>query len=116
MEISNEKKFSLTIDKVRKTLKAEAHGKFNPADAGAFVEEYTKLVGQINPQEYTLSFDSTKLQVSSTDMVPLLTACLELYKKDNFKKIIFDCTSNATLKLQIHRLSKLVELPNYEII
>jgi hypothetical protein len=116
METSNEKKFSITIDRVRKTLYAEAQGTFSPNDAGAFVQEYTKLVGQINPQEYTLNFDSTKLRVSSTDMVPLLTACLELYKKDDFKKIIFDCTANATLKLQINRLSKLVELQNYEII
>lgn len=81
-----------------------------------FVGEYTKLVSQINSQEYTLNFDSTKLRVSSADMVPLLTACLEMYKKDNFNKIIFNCTSNATLKLQINRLSKMVELKNYEIV
>jgi hypothetical protein len=116
MEATNEKKFSLTLNKIEKTLYAEAHGSFKPEDAAAFVEEYTKTVSQINPLEYVLNFDSKMLKVSTQDMVPLLTACLEMYKKDGFHKIVFDCSSNATLKMQIHRLSNKVGLQNCEII
>ena len=116
METQNEKKFSLSLNKGTKILNAEAHGAFNANDAAAFVSEYTQLVGQINPQEFTLDFNSTNLRVSSVDMVPLLTACLEMYKKDNFKKITFDCSTNSTLKLQIRRLSNIVGLQNYEIV
>lgn len=116
METQKEKKFRLSLNKINKILNAEAHGAFNADDAAAFVSEYTQLVGQINPQEFTLDFDSTNLKVSSVDMVPLLTACLEMYKKDNFKKINFHCSTNATLKMQIRRLSNNVGLQNFEIV
>jgi hypothetical protein len=49
-------------------------------------------------------------------MVPMLSACFEMYKKDEFRKIVFNCGTNATLKLQINRVGKTVGLLNYELV
>jgi hypothetical protein len=116
METSNEKKFSLMLNKAEKILNAETHGLFKPEDAAAFVADYTHIVGQINPAEYTLHFDSAQLKVSTQDMIPLLSACFKMYKKDGYKKIIFDCGTSATLKMQIRRVGTMVGLENYEIV
>ena len=44
----------------------------------------------------------------------MLKACLEMYKKDGFKNIVFDCGS-LVLKMQVQRLVKEVGLPNVTI-
>lgn len=116
MDTTNEKKSELKLDKVSKILFAKVQGAFKPEDANDFVMAYTQNVAGINPKEYELHFDSTLLRVSTQDMVPMLSACFEMYKKDDFRKIVFDCGTNSTLKLQINRVSKNVGLQNYELI
>jgi hypothetical protein len=49
-------------------------------------------------------------------MIPMLSACFEMYKRDGYKKIIFDCGNSATLKMQIRRVGTMVGLKNYEIV
>ncbi len=116
MDTANEKKFNLKLDKPGKVFFAEVHGAFKPEDANAFVVEYTQIVNSINTTEYELRFDSTKLRVNSQEMVPMLAACFEMYKQGNYRKIVFDCSGNATLKMQIHRVAKMTNLTNAEVI
>jgi hypothetical protein len=116
METTNVKKSELKLDKTSKILFAKVQGAFKPDDATEFVMAYTKNVAEINPKEYELHFDSTQLKVSTQEMVPMLSACFEMYKKDEFRKIVFNCGTNATLKLQINRVGKTVGLLNYELV
>lgn len=116
METTNDKKFSLRLERLKKILFSEVHGSFKPEDANAFVAEYTQIVDSIQPTEYELHFDSTKLKVNTQDMVPMLAACFEMYDKAGFKRIVFDCSGNPTLKMQIHRVANMTKLKNYEIL
>jgi hypothetical protein len=116
MSVTSEKKFELKLDRSANVLKAMVQGFFQPTDAESFVDEYTRNVNIINAKDFELQFDCTNLKVSSTEMVPMLTACFEMYKKDEFKKIIFQCGDNASLKMQIRRVANSVGLPNFEII
>jgi hypothetical protein len=115
MESNNDKKFSLSVNKTGKVVNAMVQGLFQPEDANQFVVAYKKIVGEIKAEEYELHFDSTNLKVNTQDMIPMLSACFEMYKKDNFKKIIFDCGSSATLKMQLRRVAGNVGL-NYEVL
>ena len=47
-------------------------------------------------------------------MTTMLKACLEMYKKDGFKDIVFDCGS-MILKMQIQGLVKEATLTNVTI-
>jgi hypothetical protein len=116
METTGGKKSELKLDKVGKILYATVKGFFQPVDANEFVEEYQKNVKLINPKDYELHFNSRELKVSSQDMVPMLSACFEMYQKDQFKNLIFDCGTNAGLKLQIRRVATSVGLNNFEIL
>lgn len=116
MSTSNGKKFELKLDTAAKVLKAMVEGFFQPEDANGFVQEYTLNLKNINAREYELHFDCKNLKVTAKDMVPMLTACFELYHKDNFKKVIFDCGTNSTLKLQLRRIGNTVGLQNFEIV
>jgi P pilus assembly chaperone PapD len=116
MDTSNDKKFTLRLDKQGKIFYAEVHGSFKPEDANAFVTEYTQNVNSINPTEYELNFDSTKLKVNTQDMVPMLAACFEMYDKAGYRRIVFDCSGNPTLKMQINRVAKMTGLKNYELV
>jgi len=116
METTNVMKSELKLDKTSKILFAKVQGAFKPDDATEFVMAYTKNVAEINPKEYELHFDSTQLKVSTQDMVPMLSACFEMYKKDGFYKTVFDCGTNATLRLQCRRIGNLVGLQNFEIV
>jgi len=116
VEKANEKKSELRLDMKAKILYAMVQGFFKPADANEFVEEYTKNVKTINAKEYELHFDCKSMKVSSQEMVPMLTACFEMYKKDGFTKVVFYCGESASLKLQIRRVGNIVELPNFEVL
>lgn len=122
MTITNDKKFQLNLDKPKKTLFAEVSGSFGPADANGFLEEYITVLKTINANEYTLMFDCENLKVtgkdvkSGVDMTPLLKGCIEQYKNDGFKKVVFKCKKNLIVKMQISRLSREVGLPNFEAI
>lgn len=119
--MTNDKKFNLTLDKASKILFATVGGNFGPDDCNGFVEDYNGKVKIINPNEYELKFDCTKLSVtgknvsSGVNMTEMLQGCLELYKKDGFKKIAFDCKGNAIMGMQLRRLAKNVDLPNFVV-
>jgi hypothetical protein len=117
MEKAKEIKSELKFDTSTKIVNAKVKGFFAPEDAEYFVSEYMKLIKQIDAKEYELQFDCTELRVSAQDMVPVLKGCFDMYKKDGFKKIIFDCGEhNAPLKMQAKRVARMAELENYEVI
>jgi hypothetical protein len=116
METTNGKKSELRLDKASKVLFAMVQGSFKPEDANEFIVAYNANVAQINATEYELRFDCTALKVTTQDMVPMLSACFEMYKKDGFLKTVFDCGTNATLRLQCRRIGNLVGLQNFDIL
>lgn len=113
---NSDKKFQLKLDKRGNILIAVVEGFFQPDDANQFVGEYTKIIAGINAKEFELQFDCKNLKVSSNDMTPMLTACFEMYKKDGFKNIIFDCGTNSTLKLQLGRIARTTGIVSFQIL
>ncbi|MBU3112633.1 hypothetical protein [Clostridium lacusfryxellense] len=117
----NDKKFELKLDKSKQILFAKAFGSFGPADANGFVTEYNVILKSASAKDLELQFDCKELKVSGkdvksgVDMTNMLKACLEMYKKDGFKKIVFDCEKNLVMKMQLQRLAKEVALPNFEV-
>jgi hypothetical protein len=116
MENANEKKFNLSLNRAGKIMNAMVQGFYKPEDANGFVADYSSMVHEIKPAEYELHFDCSNLKVTSQDMLPMLSACMEMYKKDGFKKIVFGCGSNPTLKMQIQRVARNAGLANFEVI
>ncbi|MBW9172638.1 hypothetical protein K2F43_15645 [Clostridium estertheticum] len=112
MTTDNDKKYELKLDKTKQILFAKAFGSFGPSDADDFVRDYTIILKPVNAKEYELQFDCKELKVSGkdtksgVDMTNMLKGCLEMYKKEGFKNIIFDCTKNIVLKMQLQRLCK----------
>jgi hypothetical protein len=121
MVTTNEKKFMLKLDKAKKILFAEVAGSFGPDDANDFVQDYTAILNTIKASEYELLFNCENLKVSGkdvksgVDMTNMLKGCIEMYKKDGFKKVMYDCKKNIIVKMQISRLSREVGLPNFEV-
>lgn len=122
MSTASEKKFKLNLDKTKKILFAEVSGSFGPDDANDFVQKYTAILKTIKANEYELLFNCQDLNVSGkdtksgVDMASMLKGCIEQYKKDGFKKVVYDCQKNLIVKMQISRLSREVGLPNFEVI
>lgn len=91
------KKYQLKLDKVSKILFAKVFGFFTPADATDFLHDYISNVKSIDAKQYELLFDCKELNIAGTDiktgvdMTILLKACIEQYKKDEFKKVTFNC-------------------------
>lgn len=122
MTTTDEKKYEIKLDKATKILFAKAFGSFGPSDANDFVTEYNVNLKNVDAKDFQLKFDCTQLKVTGkdatlgVDMTNMLKACLEMYKKDGFKSIIFDCSKNLLMKLQLSRLAKQVGLANVEFI
>ena len=114
--MSDNSKFFLKLEKLQKTVYASVSGDFGPEDANDFVVDYTKIVKSIDPKEYDLKFDCTKLKVTANNMTEMLQACLEMYKNDGFKSVVFDCTGNVVMGMQLRRLGNSVGLQNFDIV
>ena len=97
-------KYQLKLDKVRKILFAKVFGSFTPTDANNFLHDYIANVKTIEAKQYELLFDCKELNITGTDiktgvdMTILLKACIEQYKKDEFKKVTFNCDNNLNIK------------------
>ncbi|NLL31570.1 MAG: hypothetical protein GX258_11195 [Clostridiales bacterium] len=114
-------KIQFKLDKVNKVLFIKGVGAIGPADAESFIKNYNNYLSSINASEYTLEFDCVGFKVAGkdretgTDMVPMLKACIEMYKKDGFKNVIFICTGNVIMGVQLKRLGREVGLINMEV-
>lgn len=108
--------FKSGINKETKVMYAEASGSFSPEAARETLKQYHENVSQINPAEYTLSIDCSKLNVFSPDVAPILEQCFMLYKQTGFKKIKFTISNSNVLKNQFVRIAKKAGLDNYEIV
>lgn len=115
-------KFTFKLDVVNKKFHIKGVGSISNDDAEYFLSEYNKSIKLIKSSEYELLFDCTELRVSGkdmksgTDMTQILKACLELYKKDSFKNVIFDCKGNLTTGMQLNRLGKEVGLISFQVL
>ncbi|MDF2880054.1 MAG: hypothetical protein K0R54_611 [Clostridiaceae bacterium] len=116
------KKFDLRLERAKKILYATVQGNFGPEDCNGFVTDYNQNVKSVNAKEYELKFDCTKLGVTGksattgVNMTEMLQGCLDMYKKDGFASVVFDCTGNAIMAMQLNRLGKQVGLPNFKVI
>jgi hypothetical protein len=108
--------FNLNADQSSKVLNVQVEGTFSPEDGMASIEAYKKALSTISASEFDIDIDCTKLNVSNADAIPMLEGCFNLYKADGFKKVIFRMVKNPILKMQISRIARKVDLPNYEIV
>lgn len=120
--IKNNEKFQLKLDQTSKQLFAEVSGSFGPDDADGFLKDYFANLKKIDPKDYKLIFDCKELKVtgkdakSGTNMTALLKGCIEQYKKDDFKEVVFNCGSNVIIKMQLGRLSREVGILNCKVV
>lgn len=116
---NNLKKFDFKRNDTTKVLEIFTEGVFTPEDGSEYVKSYKAEVEKINPVEYTLKFDCSNLELNRPAVQPMLQDCFEMYKTNNFKKIIVtvgNSKNSAILKMQIGRLARTVGLNNIEII
>ncbi|MBU5591873.1 hypothetical protein KQI89_08850 [Clostridium sp. MSJ-4] len=114
-----DKKFDFKRNDTTKTLEIFTEGVFTQEDGEEYVKSYKTQVLKINPMEYTLKFDCSDLQLNRPEVLPLLQGCFEMYKMNNFKKILVtvgNSKNSNILKMQIGRLARTVGLNNMEII
>jgi hypothetical protein len=93
-------KIQFKLDKVNKVLFIKGVGAIGPADAESFIKNYNNYLSSINASEYTLEFDCVGFKVAG---------------KDGFKNVIFICTGNVIMGVQLKRLGREVGLINMEV-
>ncbi|MGE8207657.1 hypothetical protein ACQKP0_24610 [Heyndrickxia sp. NPDC080065] len=119
MEIKNMTEkggYIIDVNNIKKLMNIDVKGVFTPEQAVQFHTDYQKQVNSISAKDYTLDIDCTDMQVIKQDMIPLLTKSYELYKTSGFGKIEFKIIKNPIIKMQLNRIAKNIDLPNYEII
>lgn len=103
------------VSTVGNTLKAVLEGQFSPEEIGAFGNAYQAAVKKINPAQYELLLDVTKMPVIASDKQDELKQFLSMYKAAGFKKITMVMQSNAVLSMQTKRLAKEVGLTDFDV-
>lgn len=108
-------KFHIDTNAMTKTLACTVEGNMTVQDADAFINQYHRVVATITPSQYILTFDCTKLGVSTKESQERLATCFQLYKQAHFKQIIFHTGNNSILKMQFTRLAHGANLDNFKI-
>jgi len=107
--------YEITLDKASKTINMKVIGKFVEEKAQQFLDEYNRVVQQVNPAETLLVADCTSMSVATPENAEKLGDILQMYKKTGFKKVIVKVENSPIVKMQINRVAKLVDLTNIEI-
>ncbi|WP_208588773.1 hypothetical protein [Gracilibacillus suaedae] len=108
--------YVIDVKTTSKTVYMNVVGTFTPDQADKFHQDYEKQIGSISTIDYVLQVDCKDMKVINQEMTPKLTQSFKLYKKSGFKKVEFLITNNVVIKMQLNRIAKTVDLPNYEII
>ncbi|UTR13157.1 hypothetical protein MM221_10855 [Salipaludibacillus sp. LMS25] len=108
-------KYKLGLNMSSKVVEMEVKGTFSPTDVENFVSDYQKIVGKINPTEYILDIDCSKLDILQQEMVPSMEGAFTMYKESGFKKVILNVKSSV-LKMQLSRLARNTKLTTAEVV
>ena len=114
-----DKKYQFTIKRVEKVLEVKTQGVFTQEDGMQYIADYKANVAKIKPDEFTLEFDCSNLSLNRPEVIPILQGCLEMYKKDGFKKVVShigNSPDRAIVRMQFLRLAKNAGLTNVEVV
>ena len=108
--------FEFTKKALEKTIYIKLNGRFQQNSGMDYINQYNSIVKSINPEEYTLRFDCTNLDVTPNDSVDMLQDCFNMYAKSNFKKVTAVLNQKqSVLSMQFNRLARNAKLNTFEI-
>lgn len=107
--------YKIDVNSTTKVIESKIEGVMSVQDASGFIIKYKQVTASIPLSQYTLIFDCTGLGVSPKESQEKLFECFQLYKKANFKHIVFNTGNNSILKIQLNRMLKAAELNNCEV-
>ncbi|WP_018932958.1 hypothetical protein [Gracilibacillus lacisalsi] len=107
--------YVIDVKPTSKAVYMNVVGTFTPEQADKFHQDYEKQIGSISTYDYVLQVDCKDMEVIHQEMTPKLARSFKLYKKSGFKKVEFVITHNVEIKMQLNRIARTVDLPNYEI-
>lgn len=96
------------VDNAKKILHVVLNGFVTTEAAGKVLAEYNKIVGQVNPKEYSLLIDCTDMGIFQTDAVETLSKLYQLYMSTGFKHIVFVKSTQPIQNMQLSKAAKAV--------
>lgn len=105
-------KYQIKVNNENNEVELNIEGNAEQEELQEFLKDYNDTISKIKPETMELIVDCTKMQVLTSDMVPALESCFELYKTSGFKQVVFTIQSNAVLKMQLSRLARNSGLTN----
>lgn len=81
-------------------------GFIKQGEAMEFMAAYNNKLEEINPLQTNLILDGKGLKASAQEMLPMLEACLKMYIRDNFKKIILVELESTISMMQLKKLGE----------
>lgn len=106
--------YEIKVDTAKKEISIRVEGSATPEGAQAFINEYNQKVSSVNAQEYNCIADCTGMKIAGAELMPLLEACINMYKQTGFKKVIFN-VNNPIVKMQLNRLIRQNGVTNAEV-
>ena len=111
-----EGRYTINVNRVKKSIDMTVSGTFTPEQANKFIADYNSKLSGINAGEYVLNFDCRDLNLVTQDMIPSLEACLQMYNKTGFNKVVAGIKKGSPiLKMQLSRLARNNGLKNLSI-
>ncbi len=107
--------FILHTDDIHKQIRIELVGTFSEEEGLLSMQSYQQVINPLDPAEYELQIDCTKLNVTAPDVVHLLESCFLMFKNDGFTRIVLTLEHNPILKMQLSRLGRKAGLENLTI-
>ncbi len=81
-------------------------GFFTPEEAKTFIGEYESLVKRLDTKSTSLILDGRELKASTQEMIPMLQGCMQLYMRDNFKKVFMIEFDSSVTNSQVARVAR----------
>lgn len=94
------------FERKEKAILITVGGFFTPDEAKSFIEEYESIIQKIDTKSTSLILDGRELKASNQEMLPMLQGCMQLYMRDDFKKVFMIKFDSSVTNSQVARVAK----------
>jgi len=94
------------FDQKERAILVTVGGFFTPDEVKLFIEEYELIVKSLDTKSISLILDGRELKASNQEMLPMLQGCMQLYMRDNFKKVFLIKFASSVTNSQVARVAR----------
>jgi len=98
--------YHIELDKSKELFIVKGFGLYKEDELLSFINDLKTKINLINPRDYKLVLDTSKLKTSGQKTLPIMNDIMQIYLETPFKKRFYVQSESVTANMQMKRTGK----------